>query len=161
MTSGPKNSRYPVWALWIALGFLAIWMLGLLPPVLERFSHDGTARHIRSAYRLMCHGIPDRCPVLFGRPAAVCVRCSGIYFSIILGCAVFFPLFRKRLKWKTVLVASLFVTFIMGLQWLLEFTGVINTSPPLLMATGFMWGTGLSLLLCKSIDMLRGRSVIY
>lgn len=160
MTSGPRNNRYPVWALCIALSFLAIWLLGLLPPILEHFSHDGTARYIRSAYRLLCHGIPDRCPVIFGRPAAVCVRCSGIYFSIVLGCAVFFPLFRKRLKWKTVLLASLFVTFIMGLQWVLEFSGVIDTSRSLLTVTGFMWGTGMSLLLCKSIDMLRGRYTI-
>lgn len=155
--SGPKNSRYPVWALWIALGFLAIWLLGLLPPILERFSHERTAGSIRYMYKLLCHGMPDRCPVLFGRPSAVCVRCSGIYLSFILGCAVFFPLFRKRLELRVVLLASLFVTFIMGLQWLMELTGVIPASRFLPAVTGFFWGTGLSLLLCRSIDMLRGR----
>lgn len=158
--SGPKNSCYPVWALWIALGFLTIWLLGLLPPILERFSHDETARSIRSAYKLLCHGLPDRCPVLFGRPAAVCTRCSGIYLSFVLGCALFFPLFRKRLKLRVILLASLFVTFVMGLQWLMEFAEVIPASRLLLMATGFMWGMGLSLLLCKSIDILHGKSAI-
>lgn len=155
-----ENNRYPVLAFLIAMFFLAIWLIGLLPPILERFSCEGTADSIRSVYRILCHGESDRCPVLFGQPAAVCIRCSGLYISIILGCALFFPLFRKRLKWKPVVLASLLVTFIMGLQWVLEFTAIINTSPLLQMGTGFMCGTGLSLLLCKSIDMLRVQPIV-
>lgn len=149
-----------MWTFLIAMSFLVIWLIGLLPPILERFSYGGTADSIRFVYRILCHGSADRCPVLFGQPAAVCVRCSGLYLSIILGCALFFPLFRKRLKWKALVPASLFFTFIMGLQWLLELTEVINASPLLQVGTGFMCGTGLSLLLCKSIDMLRGNSTV-
>lgn len=155
-----KHDSYPMWALCIAMLFLVVWVIGLLPPILERFSCSGTADSIRSVYRILCHGSADRCPVLFGQPAAVCVRCSGLYLSLILGCALFFPLFRQRLEWKTLVAASLFLTFIMGLQWLLEFTDVIDASPLLQVGTGFMCGTGLSLLLCKSIDMLRGNSIV-
>jgi len=155
-----KDRRYPLWALWIGLLFLLIWVIGLLPPILEHLSCGNAADSIRSGYRLLCHGIPDRCPLLFGRPAAVCLRCSGIYVSLFLGCSTIFPLLRYRPGWRTVLITAALATSIMGLQWVLEFTGITSPSILLQVGTGFVWGTGLSLLFCRSIDILRELSRI-
>jgi len=155
-----KDRRYPFWALWTGLLFLLIWVIGLLPPVLEHLSYGNAASSIRSGYRLLCHGIPDRCPLLFGRPAAVCMRCSGIYVSLFLGCSTVFPLLRYVLEWRTVLITAALVTFTMVFQWIMEFTGITSSSTVLQVATGFLWGTGLSLLFCRSIDILRERSRI-
>ena len=153
-----KNSQYPVWALWIALVILALWLAGLLPPVLERLSLTGAAHSLRSAYRLLCHGIPERCIVLFGRPSAVCVRCTGIYLSISAGCALVYPLLRRRMAWKSLIAAAVAATIIMSIEWLLELTTVISPSPLLQAATGSLWGIGLSLLLCSSIDRIKSNS---
>jgi uncharacterized membrane protein len=149
------GEKYPFWALAISLFILAVWFTGLLPPVLEHFSVNGVSDTIRSGYRLLCHGIPDRCPELFGRPAAVCMRCSGMYLSIILGCSIVFPLLRKRIQWKPLIYAAVLLTLVMGLQWLLELTKVMKPSSILQISTGFLWGMGLSVLLCSSIDRIR------
>jgi len=153
-----KNSQYPVWALWIALVILAFWLAGLLPPVLEHFSLNGAAHSLRSAYRLLCHGIPERCIVLFGRTSAVCVRCTGIYLSIFMGCALVYPLLRQRMAWKSLIAVSIAATIIMSLHWLLELTGIISPSPLLQALTGSVWGMALSLLLCSSIDRIKSNS---
>lgn len=153
-----KNGDYPLWALLIALAFLAIWITGLLPPVLERLSLESTSGSIRCVYKLLCHGIADRCPQLFGRPAAVCVRCTGIYISFFIGCAIIFPILRNKLELKTILLTSIFFSGAMAVQWIMEFKGIINVSPFLQIVTGFLWGLGLSQLLCLLIDRALGKS---
>ncbi|MCD4848524.1 MAG: DUF2085 domain-containing protein [Candidatus Aegiribacteria sp.] len=153
-----KNGDYPIWALLIALAFLAIWITGMLPPVLERLSSESTAGSIRCVYKLLCHGIPDRCPQLFGRPAAVCVRCTGIYISFFIGCAIIFPILRNKLVLKTTLLTSIFFSGAMATQWIMEFKGSISVSPFLQIVTGFLWGLGLSQLLCLLIDRSRCKS---
>ena len=153
-----ENSQYPVWALRIALVILAVWLIGLLPPVLERLSLTGAAKSLRSAYRLLCHGIPERCIVLFDRPSSVCVRCTGIYLSIFTGCALVYPLLRRRIAWRSLIASAVAATAIMSLEWLLELTGTISPSPFLQAATGSVWGMGLSLLLCSSIDRIKRNS---
>lgn len=153
-----RNSHYPLWALLIALAFLLIWIAGMLPPVLEQLSLESTAGSIRCVYKLLCHGIPDRCPQLFGRPAAVCVRCTGIYISFFIGCAAIFPILRNKLNMKTSLLVSIFFTGVMAMQWILELTGTISVSPFLQVVTGFLWGLGLSQLLCFYIDRTWGKS---
>lgn len=135
--------------------FLVIWIVGMLPPILERFSLESPAGYIRCIFKLLCHGIPDRCPQVFERPAAVCVRCTGIYLSFFIGCSVVFPIIRNKLDTKILFPASFFFTGTMGMQWILEFTGILNVSPFLQILTGFMWGLALSQLLCLSIDGIR------
>ena len=153
-----KNGNYPIWALYISMAFLVIWIAGMLPPVLEQLSLEGTAGSIRCVYKILCHGLPDRCPKVFGRPAAVCIRCTGIYISFFIGCAIIFPILRNKLEMKTTLLASIFFSGAMATQWVLELTGNIGVSPFLQIITGFMWGLGLSQLLCLSIDRMGGRS---
>ena len=36
-------------------------------------------------FRLVCHGIPSRCLLLFGVPMPICARCTAIYAGLIAG----------------------------------------------------------------------------
>jgi uncharacterized membrane protein len=39
----------------------------------------------RLVFRLVCHGIPSRCLLLFGVPMPICARCTAIYGGLIIG----------------------------------------------------------------------------
>jgi len=39
----------------------------------------------RMLFRLVCHGIPSRCLLLFGVPMPICARCTAIYGGLIVG----------------------------------------------------------------------------
>ncbi len=39
----------------------------------------------RLAFRVFCHGIPDRCLLLWGVPMPICARCTAIYVGLFVG----------------------------------------------------------------------------
>jgi uncharacterized membrane protein len=43
----------------------------------------------RTIFRLVCHGIPSRCLLLFGVPMPICARCTAIYGGLIVGALLF------------------------------------------------------------------------
>lgn len=146
------KQRYPRWALGIGSIFLGVWILGILPPVLEYFGLLGFSRNLRFVYRFLCHGIPNRCPWILSRPAAVCFRCTGIDISFFLAAAVVFPLLRDHLNWKNTLGLSMVFSVAMFLEWILEFFNVINSIWWMQMGTGFGFGLAVSLLVCALMD---------
>jgi uncharacterized membrane protein len=79
----------------IAIG-AALWCaLMLLPPVLAASSDSlaGTAALVSSFFRPVCHQLDGRSLTLFGKPLAVCARCSAIYGAFLVG-TLLYPLFR-------------------------------------------------------------------
>lgn len=155
-STGMRGRRYPVWALKVSLGFLTLIILGFLPPVIERF-FPGGATFLRGFFRLMCHGIPNRCPVILGHPAALCYRCSGVYAGLFLGCSLLFPLSGPGLRVRSVILIAMAASVPVTLQWILEYTGIARPSAFLQSATGLIWGLGAGLLLCKAIrELVKG-----
>jgi uncharacterized membrane protein len=49
----------------------------------------GWSMQWRMLFRLVCHGIPSRCLLLFGVPMPICARCTAIYLGLIAGAVVF------------------------------------------------------------------------
>jgi uncharacterized membrane protein len=49
----------------------------------------GWSMQWRLLFRLVCHGIPSRCLLLFGVPMPICARCTAIYLGLIAGTVVF------------------------------------------------------------------------
>ena len=116
-----KKPRYPYWALWIGLIFIAAWLVGISPPLLEHFSFVKAASIVRFLYRFFCHGIPDRCPWIFAKPAAVCFRCTGIDLSFFIGCSILFPLLRNYINWKKAVFFSAVFSTLLFAEWISEF----------------------------------------
>jgi uncharacterized membrane protein len=80
----------------IAIG-AALWCaLIVLPPVIAASSDSlaGTAALLARFFRPVCHQLDDRALTLFGKPLAVCARCSAIYGAFLLG-TLLYPLFRS------------------------------------------------------------------
>jgi uncharacterized membrane protein len=90
---------------WIATALL---LAALLPPALIRHGAPLTAMAIWAFFKGVCHQRPDRTLYLFGTPAAVCLRCLGIYAGAAVG--GLFQLTRKSaLPW---LLAALLLNVI-------------------------------------------------
>src|SRR5437764_2383943 len=54
----------------------------------------GASMRWRLAFRLFCHGIPDRCIDLWGVPMPICARCTAIYAGLAVSLLIFFVLPR-------------------------------------------------------------------
>ncbi len=67
----------------LSLGILAIALTPLAAPLLAP-SHPLFALLIRSFFSRLCHQDPTRSFMVEGSPAAVCVRCLGIYCGAAL-----------------------------------------------------------------------------
>src|SRR5258708_19767260 len=60
----------------------------------------------RMIFRLVCHGIPSRCLLLFGVPMPICARCTAIYGGLIVG-ALLFRLIPEMRETTTRVVVAL------------------------------------------------------
>src|SRR4029079_16244389 len=63
----------------------------------------------RLVFRLLCHGIENRCLTIFGVPMPICARCAAIYVGLVAGVAAFFvlPLFEERFVRVAMYVAAM------------------------------------------------------
>jgi uncharacterized membrane protein len=82
--SGEKNHGLDnLLKLKLSLGILGLALTPLAAPLLAR-SHPLFALLIRSFFSRLCHQDPARSFMVEGLPAAVCVRCLGIYCGAAL-----------------------------------------------------------------------------
>jgi uncharacterized membrane protein len=69
----------------------------------------GASMRWRLVFRVLCHGIPDRCIELWSVPMPICARCTAIYVGLMAGIAVFslLPRIQAHLVRKMLAVAAL------------------------------------------------------
>jgi len=84
-------AKDPAWAYPLYLLALAIWFtLILVAPLLaSRPSTEPFSRPIYFVFSAACHQRPERSFHLWGRPLAVCARCTSIYLGILIGSALY------------------------------------------------------------------------
>ena len=76
-----------------ALAAIATTILSLSALCTFAIAHGASMRW-RVAYRLFCHGIPERCFYVWGVPMPICARCTAIYAGLALAVFAFFILPR-------------------------------------------------------------------
>ena len=123
-----------------AAAFL-VWLGGiLLAPYLESRSLPwaGLAYFV---YKPVCHQIADRSFSCFGRPLAVCARCTGIYLGFLIGLGLY-PLLRG---WGRPALPAGRVFFLVSAPILLDtaanFLRLWDTPNAGRLVTGILWGT--------------------
>jgi uncharacterized membrane protein len=99
----------------------------------------GASPKWRLLFRMMCHGIENRCLLLFGVPMPICARCTAIYVGLVAGSAFFIvlPVIEERLMRMTLLIAAI----PMAIDGLTQATGLRESTNPLRMITGFLAAT--------------------
>jgi len=123
-------------------------------PLLLMHAFPVAASTIYFPFSLFCHQIPDRSFVIGIYPLAVCHRCFGIYLGFFLG-----ALFENRWIHRSVKLRRSFVlaaVLPMGIDFLLEFSGLCNSVSGLRFVTGIVFGCLISPLLVRGItEMLQ------
>jgi uncharacterized membrane protein len=150
MTDG--NATAGRWIRIAGIFFLSVWLLGMIPPILEAISIDLPSEWIRALYGVICHGISDRCPLIAGARTALCYRCSAIYFAVFTACILVYPLAGGRLKLRLTLILAASASSVLAIEWLLEYLELIPSSAILQAVSGFMWGLSMGVLLCSAIS---------
>lgn len=98
----------------------------------------GASMRWRLAFRLFCHGIPDRCVDLWGVPMPICARCTAIYLGLGASFVVFWLLPRmSELAARVMLMIAVTPLAIDGVTQLVRLRVSTN---PLRMATGLAAG---------------------
>ena len=81
------------WAITTTIVF--VWVLFIvLPPIFAANGFTGFASPIYKFFSFICHQLSDRTFHLGEHPMAVCSRCFGVYFGLLLGLLIY-PLWRK------------------------------------------------------------------
>jgi len=114
---------------------------------------QGASPQWRLLFRLLCHGMPERCLELFGTPMPICARCVGIYAGMLVGIVAFWavPLLRERIMRAFALAA---VTPL-ALDGLTQLTGLRESTNPLRVATGVIAGLAFGLWILSAVERRR------
>jgi uncharacterized membrane protein len=129
----------------ILLLLAALWCFGILLAPAIQAGFPGTASIVYSLYSPVCHQVDGRCFHLLGAKWAVCIRCSGIYFSFFFSLLVY-PRFNRLSspslpgRWW---LAPAIVPMIADV--LLNFTGIHPSTPMTRVVTGILIGSILPL----------------
>ena len=103
------------------------------------------------SFSTVCHQIPERCFTLLGYPWAVCHRCSGIYFALLIG-ALLYPaipeVVRNRFMRRSWLIGAIMY---LALDAGLPLLGLWTNTPLTRLASGLVFGDLSSILLVTGI----------
>lgn len=120
----------------IILSLTALWcFLILLAPYLKA-NHSAYNFFIYIGFSKICHQIPERSFYIWGEKLAVCERCTAIYFSFLLGIALY-PLLKK-LNEKYLRLSLYFSTIFIVIDFLFGYINLQNIYT--LLISGFLFG---------------------
>ncbi|MBI1357107.1 MAG: DUF2085 domain-containing protein [Acidobacteria bacterium] len=114
----------------VAGAALAALAAAALAPLLLRLGRP-EALPLYWALEALCHQTPDRCWLLGGAPAGLCVRCCGLYAGLALAGSGLLRFSPSRLAAAALL---------MGLSWAVEAAGAAHPPPWTRWAAGAAFG---------------------
>ena len=110
----------------------------------------GASMRWRLAFRLFCHGIPDRCISIWGVPMPICARCAAIYAGLAVSLIIFFVLPRmSELAARVMLMIAVTPLAVDGLTQLARLRQSTNA---LRMATGVTAGIAFGLWAITAVE---------
>ncbi|MBP9663512.1 MAG: DUF2085 domain-containing protein [Pyrinomonadaceae bacterium] len=134
-----RGQAWRVWA--VGLAVVAFWvLLTVLAPAAKANGLDAVASPLYTFYRFLCHQLPDRSFHIAGEQFAVCSRCFGVYFGILLGFAIY-PLWRRIDEIEPLSKVWLFLSLIpIGIDWSLTYFGIWENTQASRFLTGLILG---------------------
>lgn len=100
-----------------------------------------------------CHQMPERSFFIKGYQMPVCARCVGVFISSAIAIFVFF---KKRIS----IITSILMSFIMLIDWLLQFFKIKQSNNVRRLITGLLGGFGWTILNLKFLKWLLNKSKI-
>lgn len=131
-----RTQALRVWA--ITSGVVLVWVAAIIAaPVLVP---SGISASVYSFFSYICHQIPDRSLHLASHQMAVCSRCFGVYFGLLLGIIVY-PLWRRIDESEPISRVWLFASLVpITIDWALTMFGIWENTHLSRFVTGLILG---------------------
>ncbi|MDQ3181895.1 MAG: DUF2085 domain-containing protein [Acidobacteriota bacterium] len=145
--------RRQAFVVWSISAFLAVvWILMiLLAPVAEANNLTGISSPIYTFFSYFCHQMPVRSFYLENHVFAVCSRCFGVYFGLLLGFLVY-PFFRPIEEIEPIPRFWLFLALVpMGVDWTLGFFDIWENTHLSRFLTGLVLGTACAIFIVPAL----------
>lgn len=134
--------RRQAWKMW-AIGLFVVFLwaaLIVLAPIAKSYGFTSISDPLYHFYNFICHRIPDRSFHIAGESFGVCSRCTGVYFGLFLGFAIY-PLWRRIEEIEPLARFWLFLSLIpIGIDWSLTMFGIWENTQLSRVATGLILG---------------------
>lgn len=119
---------------------------------------QGASMKWRLLFRLMCHGIPERCIAMFGVPMPICARCVGIYLGLLAGLAAFWlvPLVTER----AMRVAAFIAVTPLAIDGFTQLFGLRESTNPLRLSTGIIAGLAFGMWVLAAVERRGERAMV-
>lgn len=98
--------------------------------------------------RLGCHQMPSRSFFVKGYQFPVCARCTGVIVGELL--AIILILFSFSIRWWMMLL----LLVPMGVDWLLQYINILESTNTRRVITGLLGGIGLTYFYCLLIKII-------
>ena len=110
----------------------------------------GASMKWRLLFRLMCHGIPERCIEVFGVPMPICARCVGIYLGLLAGLAAFWlvPFVTER----AMRVMAFIAVTPLAIDGFTQLFGLRESTNPLRLSTGIIAGLAFGMWVLAAVE---------
>ncbi len=155
---GVEKMRRRAFFVWSVTGFLVFaWViLILLAPLADANNFSSVSSLIYRFFSYICHQIPSRSFYLENHAFAVCARCFGIYFGLLVGFVVY-PFFRSVENTVPLPRLWLFVAmFPIAIDWSLGFFGVWENTHWSRFLTGLILGATCAIFIVPAlVEILR------
>jgi uncharacterized membrane protein len=110
----------------------------------------GASMRWRLAFRLFCHGIPERCIAIWGVPMPICARCTAIYAGLAVSLIVF--LLLPRMSELAARVTLLIAVTPLAVDGLTQLARLRHSTNALRMATGLTAGIAFGLWAITAVE---------
>lgn len=136
---GLKKKAFTLWG--IVTFLVAVWVFVIVfAPVAKAYGWINISDPIYSFYSHICHQMPSRSFHIFEHQFAVCSRCFGVYFGLLLGMFIY-PMFRSMEEIEPFPRVWLFASMIpMGIDFSLTFFGIWENTYFTRVTTGLILG---------------------
>ncbi|MBK7394096.1 MAG: DUF2085 domain-containing protein [Chloracidobacterium sp.] len=130
---------------------IRVWMAGLVvvgtwvlltvvAPLAKANGFVGVSSPLYTFFGYICHQISDRSFHVEGEQFAVCSRCFGVYFGLVLGFAIY-PLWRNITEIEPLPRFWLFLSLVpIGIDWSLTVFGIWENTHLSRFITGLILG---------------------
>jgi uncharacterized membrane protein len=145
-----KKQAIKVWIGGLVVVLLWVFVI-LLAPIAEANNATGVSRPIYTFFSFLCHQIPERSFYIENHQFAVCSRCFGVYFGLLLGFVVY-PFFRSLDEIEPLPRIWLFLAIIpLAVDWSLGFFEIWENTHLTRFITGLILGAACGIFIVPAL----------
>jgi len=144
----------------IAVAVVALWVSAIiLAPLAAAYGLNSMSSWPYSFFSYICHQIPERSFHIMEHPFAVCSRCFGVYFGLLIGLASY-PLWRRVDDIEPLPRFWLFAALIpVGIDWSLGVFGIWENTQLSRFVSGLILGAACAIFIVPAlVEIVRNLS---